>query len=227
MLLLLAGTALAADPCLDCHALPGFAAGSRPLTVSRELYGDSVHGRLACTDCHKEIAGYPHGEGKRVRCDLPCHVAGASHDARAREVAGSVHGRLADPPCLACHDGGGAPREGAVERCRACHAGLDRSASIYPETPGSLADRAHEGVRPAERAPDCMDCHGAHGAAAAASARSSCAKEGCHPNAAPTFGELYDHGGKDPRRPWGGAGGWLLVAGAVMALVLVAHGLRE
>jgi len=227
LLLAGAGAAAAAEPCLECHDIPGLAAKGRSLWVHGDLFVESVHGRLYCTDCHKELGGYPHRETARVRCDLPCHVPGASHEARSRNVVQSVHGKLYDPPCLACHSGGGAAREeDSTARCRSCHAGLDQPRALYPDTPGALADRAHARIVDAEQAPDCLGCHGAHDVGPGVSARASCNREGCHPNAHAGFGTLFDHGGEAERRPWGGADRWLLFAGAAILALLLAHALR-
>ncbi len=61
------GAVLAPDnsACLSCHSKPGisltFPNGDQlPLTIDQGHFSDSVHGNLACTDCHTDITGYPH-----------------------------------------------------------------------------------------------------------------------------------------------------------------------
>jgi len=72
--------------CLECHADKGGA-----------QFKGSIHGGLACTDCHTTIKAFPHPEKvEKVSC-------GTCHAAEAPKVASSVHAKASEQPCLACH----------------------------------------------------------------------------------------------------------------------------
>lgn len=218
----------AEDPCLECHGLYGLGIEGRPLWVHPDAFGASLHGRLACADCHKGAGGIPHGP-MRIRCDLLCHVPGASHEALAASVDRGPHKALGEPACLGCHGsdrGLGRASGGADALCLSCHAGLGAGRTRYPDTPGAFGDRAHRRPNPPRRLPTCADCHGVHELASGAEARQRCGAPGCHPGADASFGALFDHGGEPGRAPWGGAGAVALVLGGALGAVLLAHSLR-
>ena len=65
--------------CLGCHGNEGFempnADGKmRPLHVTSDKFGKSVHGKRLCTECHKDITEIPHQKGvsHKVSC-VQCH----------------------------------------------------------------------------------------------------------------------------------------------------------
>ncbi|MEW6487889.1 MAG: hypothetical protein AB1578_08240 [Thermodesulfobacteriota bacterium] len=218
----------AEDPCLECHGLYGLGIEGRPLWMHRDALGASLHGRLACADCHKGVGGIPHG-AVRIRCDLLCHVPGASHEALAASVERGAHAGLGEPACLGCHRSdislrGAGARADAL--CLSCHPGLGAGRIRYPDTPGAFGDRAHRRSNPPRRLPTCADCHGVHELASGAEARQRCGAPGCHPGADATFGALFDHRGEPGRAPWGGAGAVALALGGALGAVLLAHGLR-
>ncbi len=218
------GVATAApDPCLACHGQPGLGLDGHPLWLDPAAFEGGVHGRLACADCHKGMDAFPHPGPGRIRCDLPCHVAGATHEPVARAVAGGVHASVADPPCLACHHGTagtGAPGD----TCQGCHPGLDRDRTRFPDTAGAFGAAGH---RAAEgRAPTCLACHGTHGIGPGPAARTACSAGGCHPGADPAFGRLFDHGGGPGPGPWGGAGPWAAGLAVGIGVLLVIHSAR-
>lgn len=219
--------ARAAEPCLECHGLPGLAAQGHPLWLDGHRGASSAHGLLACTDCHKGVDGYPH-RAPQVRCDLPCHAPGESHEAVVRAEKGSVHARPGQPTCGGCHSAGAAPRGGAVESlCRSCHADLEPPGRLFGDSPGAFGYWAHRRVPAGSRAPTCPDCHGTHGVGSAAKARAACGASGCHPGVGEEFGRLFDHRPGAPARPWGGAGPAALGLGAVVAAVLLLHATRR
>ncbi|EGV50820.1 cytochrome b/b6 domain-containing protein [Candidatus Endoriftia persephone] len=87
LLLFLCSFALHAKPfpdteCQECHAQKGYsvpqddhgAAGKRLLHVDPDALGESVHGHLACTDCHADVEKLPHRKDglQTVDC-VSCH----------------------------------------------------------------------------------------------------------------------------------------------------------
>lgn len=69
------------DACLSCHGNPGFAAPgangkTRPLYVIKDQFGNSVHGKRLCVECHTDITEVPHkaGVARTVSC-VNCHDA--------------------------------------------------------------------------------------------------------------------------------------------------------
>jgi hypothetical protein len=71
------------------------AAKVSPFDPSR--HAASVHGTLACNDCHSSIKDFPHPEKvANVQC-ATCHSDEASH------LSGTIHGALGDVACQSCH----------------------------------------------------------------------------------------------------------------------------
>ena len=69
------------DVCLGCHgnegfAMPGADGKMRDLHIIKDKFGNSVHGKRLCTDCHKDITEIPHklGVTHKVSC-VTCHEA--------------------------------------------------------------------------------------------------------------------------------------------------------
>lgn len=117
---LAAGAARAATDCLACHGEKDFkGAAGHSLFVDAGKQKASVHGGLACNDCHTDISDYPHPKRpKQVQC-------AACHSEEAAAVPKSVHGALGATACSSCH---GEPHavQAAAEvmprQCGACHA---------------------------------------------------------------------------------------------------------
>jgi hypothetical protein len=97
------------EDCLMCHSDREATGekGGQPISVfvDPQGYSKSVHGELACIDCHSDLEGVelPHAE------DLQPVVCAICHDDVAAELASGPHGRLpADPRspsamCVRCH----------------------------------------------------------------------------------------------------------------------------
>ena len=99
---LLADTGLAQEngaanaACLACHRIEGLSAPipngeKRPLYVSPGDFEQSVHGKRACVECHKDITAIPHRKGvdRKVGC-VQCHEdlwQAAQDDNRTQELA--------------------------------------------------------------------------------------------------------------------------------------------
>jgi cytochrome b subunit of formate dehydrogenase len=69
------------DTCLGCHgnegfAMPGVDGQMRQLHVIKDKFGNSVHGKRACQECHTDITEIPHKTGvtHKVSC-VTCHEA--------------------------------------------------------------------------------------------------------------------------------------------------------
>lgn len=172
--------ARAATDCLVCHGEKEFKdASGRSLHVDAAKQKASVHGSLACNDCHADIREYPHPEHpQRVAC-------AACHSEEAAAVPKSVHGALGAQACASCH---GQPHEvqpaaqAMPRQCRRCHADEVRE---YELSVHAFARK--EGDR---EAAICSSCHGPmHQALPASDPASSVAKRNlpgtcgaCHSN---------------------------------------------
>jgi doubled CXXCH motif protein len=131
----------------------------------------SVHGVLACTDCHTSISDYPHPEHPRpVNC-------GTCHADEANDVGASVHASASAQPCLGCH---GNQHEiqpvhdshspvyplNVPRTCGFCHAnpvlgkkyGLANVYSLYVDSIHGFA-LSRDGLLVAAT---CSSCHGTH-----------------------------------------------------------------
>ncbi len=147
--------AVAAGPtnqeCLGCHAdkeMKKVADGkSVSLFVSEAALKKSVHGPLACTDCHTSITEVPHAEKVApVQCQT-------CHDGEASTLGASIHG-AAGIDCQSCHGTHGIPpaKTLGAQPCKACH--QDTVNSYLQSVHGRASS---QGVRDAAR---CFDCHG-------------------------------------------------------------------
>jgi len=73
-----AAAKLPSEACLGCHGVEGFGVPQangqmRPLHVDKDKFLDSVHGKRACVDCHKNISSIPHEKVEvKVSC-VQCH----------------------------------------------------------------------------------------------------------------------------------------------------------
>ena len=131
----------------------------------------SVHGSLACTDCHNKVKAYPHAENARkVDCGT-CHTDSTS------AVAGGVHATASEQPCKGCH--GDSHRILAAKdpkspiyplnlprTCGGCHGdakfakkhGIPEVYSMYMDSIHGFA-LTKDGLLVAA---SCSSCHGSH-----------------------------------------------------------------
>lgn len=214
--LALAAPALA-ENCDSCHRHDLLKPGGQSLLVHPKVFAGTVHAGLLCSDCHKGAAIFPHEKSMEVRCDLPCHVASASHTKITEEVAAGPHAALGGagkPGCVTCHDSSkadGLKGAGGEALCASCHPGKAEGAARYPSSPGDFGRRAHDALG-ADK-PGCASCHPAHGSKRGEGAK-SCGKSGCHEGSGSQFSVLYSHGD-------GSVGGLGLPAvGALLAAAL-------
>lgn len=150
------------------------------LHVDPEAYKTSVHGDLACTDCHADIKSLPHTASlARVNCS-GCHAGPAAEYAKSRHVLAFRGKRVANPPtCADCHGAHAIPPasdnaspvsfRNVASTCGRCHgtaipAGQVRTgigmgpAKMYSQ---SVHNQAVE--KGMEKAASCVSCHGSHG----------------------------------------------------------------
>jgi hypothetical protein len=162
------------DDCLACHGDAGTKRDDgRSIAVEAGIFEASIHGPLACVDCHGDLAKNPElphaSKLERVNCGS-CHddIAGKYRDsihARASEKAGLV----VAPACADCHGKHDIkPRAEKTSRvyrtripatCGTCHVGI-----IERYGAGIHAAALRKGN---SGAPVCSDCHTAHSIARA------------------------------------------------------------
>lgn len=217
-----------AENCDACHR-HALAEGKRALCVHPQTFATTIHAGLLCSDCHKGHAVFPHDRAASVRCDLPCHVAGASHAKLVESVGAGPHANLGGagrPACLACHDSGEAKglKGAAGEKlCAGCHEGLSDAGGSFPSDAGSFGRAAHAGL--GEKKPPCAACHPAHDAKKGDGAK-TCGKPGCHEGTAPEFKNLFSHKGSGTN-PLSVAGLWVAVAACALFAFLGLKGSKR
>jgi len=155
------------EPCYSCHNQKGAQA-----YINRDAFEQSVHGRIACAECHINIADYPHQRVSKVSCGI-CHFLGRDNAPKeqAVEYKLSVHGTAARtgkagaPDCKTCHgshyifpatDQRSRTNKWKIpELCSSCHT---YAYSVYKK---SVHGKAFFDTRNTE-APTCFDCHMEH-----------------------------------------------------------------
>lgn len=153
------------DTCFMCHEDATLvSAAGRSMGVDPAAYGGSVHGHLACVDCHTQSGSYeelPHFDRYLPVDCAPCHADAVRSFRQNFHFMAFDRGNLRAPGCTGCHGEAGDPhrmhgldRTVAEESCRGCH----RS-----ET--SLYDSGVHAVQPgvASDLPGCTTCHQTHG----------------------------------------------------------------
>jgi len=141
--------------CLGCHADKGLVKEVKGKKVSLHTdavaFKASVHGSLACTDCHADIKEVPHPEKLAPVSCGNCHADSAS------QLAKSIHGRKDGPQldCQSCHGAHNVKRAAQVGMalCENCHQPV-----VQGWKTGIHGTLAAQGVK---EAPQCKDCHGA------------------------------------------------------------------
>ena len=208
------------DTCLTCHGNPSFAAPGADgklsaLYVIKDKFGNSVHGKLLCTQCHTDITDVPQKAGDKHqgamaraawRLDIP-NICGACHAAERAQYATSVHGiavlnnkNPAAAVCSDCHATHAianpttdAAKLSITQNCGTCHA----------ENLKSYTGTYHGKVNTLGYAytAKCFDCHGNHNILKVSDPHSTvypdnrvktCQK--CHVNATAGFATFEPHG---------------------------------
>jgi formate dehydrogenase gamma subunit len=157
--------------CFLCHDDPGWVREEGPdagalLHVDPVAYGTSVHGEMACTDCHSSLDPDEHPDGERstpVQC-------GDCHAEQTHSYGMSVHfangdapaeDGLAHPGCSDCHGVHDIlPKTdlrsplnflNQIETCGECHGEV--TSDLRESVHGNLGSRD---------TPICTDCHREH-----------------------------------------------------------------
>ena len=167
------------EECLSCHGQPDFKSEKgKILSIDPAKHAASVHGILACRDCHTDIKEYPHpAKIQKVQCST-CH-ADEAHD-----MPNSVHAALGEDACQSCHGDPHTigPAKTAFARCETCHT---QEVKDLRESIHGLAAKAGDPY-----GPNCESCHGpVHKILAAGDPNSTVAKKNlpgtcatCHSN---------------------------------------------
>jgi len=138
------------ESCLACHGQAGVTSPSgQSISIDPDKHAVSVHGILACAECHTTNREYPHpNKVVKVRC-LTCHADEASR------VSGSIHSALGERACLSCH---GDPDE-VTEATQIAPAKCAQCQSDEVKGSGqSIHGQAAAAGDP--DAPKCTSCHG-------------------------------------------------------------------
>jgi hypothetical protein len=156
------------EDCQACHEDPALVRSSgTSVAVAAGTFAESVHGGLACIDCHQDLATraeWPHPEKLARASCTGCHAESvAAYDgsvhATARREGGS---RTAT--CVACH-GMHDIKPSADAGSRTHHVSLPRTCGQCHGTIAEFQDSIHGRalVRSGLTvAPDCGDCHSSH-----------------------------------------------------------------
>ncbi len=158
--------------CLSCHADKTMQdASGKNVGVDATTFHSSIHGSLACSDCHTSIHEYPHPDHPAAVECATCHAD------QAKGLEGSVHAKASAHPCTSCHGDAHAifakdDVRSAVyplnipRTCGTCHGdhllakkyGLQNVYSAYMDSIHGYAV-SKEGLLVAA---NCMSCHGSH-----------------------------------------------------------------
>jgi cytochrome b subunit of formate dehydrogenase len=178
--------------CLACHSDTSLAKDVEGKAVSLHVdegkFKASIHGGMfGCTDCHKDIKGFPHENPAKVDC-------ATCHSGEVENYKASVHGKATAAGnkqaanCLSCH---GSPHEIVVageptspvahqnipKTCGSCHGqkfvmeSNGHSAAPYYSYQESVHGKAV--AAGSDNAAVCTDCHGSHEIMTAADPKSS------------------------------------------------------
>ncbi|HAR42189.1 MAG TPA: cytochrome C [Bdellovibrionales bacterium] len=166
------------EACLACHAdatdkIKFGNGATRSVRVDQKGWNESVHnGKLSCTDCHREITGYPHrpvkADDSRDYTLQRANTCQRCHYAHYTRVLDSIHYELLQsgmreaPTCVDCHGSHAiknpkSPRKEINDRCGSCHSEV--ADSFKSSVHGKALSEDNQDV------PVCTDCHGAHAVA--------------------------------------------------------------
>jgi formate dehydrogenase gamma subunit len=168
--------------CLSCHQDEKLAIDeggkTKSLHVDPKHFQDSIHGSLACTDCHEDVKDFPHDPApKKVTACKTCH---ADQDTAYHK---GVHGQAADkgvagvPGCTGCHGDAhqitvaGDPASpvnhaNVAKTCGQCHGVKfvmeSRGLSTQPFLSYEESVHGKAVANGSEKAAVCIDCHRSH-----------------------------------------------------------------
>jgi predicted CXXCH cytochrome family protein len=164
-----------ADTCLECHSDPELTmpvgdGSAVSVHVDGAVFGQSVHARLACSECHPGTADVPHESraiGSRRELTLAydeqcrrCHFSNYTKTLDSVHQAAVARGDRTAPICVDCHGSHdiqkpAAPRTRISDTCARCHQGA--AAAYSKSVHGRLL-----GTAAADDVPVCTDCHRSH-----------------------------------------------------------------
>src|SRR5512146_1841575 len=95
------------DECLACHANAGLTKEVNGKQVSLDIHGDkfkaSAHGVFGCTDCHTDVAAFPHDPAPRKPDCATCHSDEAAAYNRGFHAKAIQNGVARAATCQDCH----------------------------------------------------------------------------------------------------------------------------
>ncbi|MBI4285341.1 MAG: cytochrome c3 family protein [Chloroflexi bacterium] len=171
-----APAAAAQQDCMTCHAQPGLThtlpSGEKlPLYIDAKVFAASIHGnKLACTDCHSSISGYPHPKlevkTRRQYNIVQYETCKRCHFDNYTKTLDSVHyqmlarGDERTPLCTDCHGAHDVakpsqPRSKISQTCARCHEDIN-SSYVNGVHGKALIEESNYDV------PVCTDCHRSH-----------------------------------------------------------------
>lgn len=162
--------------CLACHSntslkFPLPSGEELPLNIDLKDYAASIHAdKLSCTDCHKNLSGYPHPKwefsDRRAYTLAQYELCKRCHFANYTKTLESIHytileaGDKRSPVCVDCHGAHDVsspdkPKVRIAQSCASCHEDVHQTyiSSVHGK---ALLDESNQDV------PVCTDCHGAH-----------------------------------------------------------------
>lgn len=222
-----APTAPSNEDCLTCHEDPTTARADGSLVaVNPAIFAKSIHGPMACIDCHEDLAKaeMPHADKlAKVNC-ATCHDKDVDKYKASVHAAARNHGSKFAASCVDCH--GTHDMKARVDpessthhlniaaTCGKCHGNAEIIAKgrIPSDVTKAFAESIHGTVLARSGlmvAPTCSDCHGSHdirkpgdpkSSVALANVPVTCGK--CHEGLARQFragvhGELLQQGKSD------------------------------
>ncbi len=167
--------------CLMCHEDESLVrADGRSVAVKPAAFEKSIHGSLACVDCHQDLAtftDFPHPEKlAKVDCSM-CHTDTVEKYQASVHAAARAQGTLVAATCVDCHGTHDIlPKTDPASRtfhlnlaatCEKCHGNAEviRKGGIPTDVTKAFEDSIHGRALSKAGlmvAPTCSDCHGAH-----------------------------------------------------------------
>ena len=168
--------------CLSCHQDDKLAIDvggkTKSLHVDPKQFHDSIHGSLACTDCHSDVKDFPHDPSpKPVTACATCHADQDSAYHKGVHGQASGKGVAGVPGCTGCHgdahkitvaaDPASPVNHANVARtCGTCHGVKfvmeSRGLSTQPFNSYEESVHGRAVANGSEKAAVCTDCHRAH-----------------------------------------------------------------
>ncbi len=171
------------DDCLGCHsdvsATKDLGNGkTKSVHVDPAAFGKSIHGVLGCTDCHSDVADYPHEPAPAVVDCGGCHSDKVDEWKNSRHAKAFQAGNRHAAGCLSCHGGNAhkilpksdpastTAHQNVPKTCGSCHGQkmVMESSGVSTLPAFSYGTSVHGKALAGgnAKAAVCTDCHGAH-----------------------------------------------------------------